>query len=126
MAAPLDRGIARNRLQAEIAPFDRSGIRAQEMLSLMRSGLYRSELRCSRLSARTTPEFNAVDLPIVNPDMATLRRTVASYRPHIEAVLAERYDVELLAVYTYPAQVVFAAMRLWACRILRGGGAHRP
>jgi TRAP-type C4-dicarboxylate transport system substrate-binding protein len=53
------------------------------------------------------PEFNAVDLPIVNPDMAALRRTVALYRPHLEELLAERYDVELLAIYTYPAQVLF-------------------
>jgi TRAP-type C4-dicarboxylate transport system substrate-binding protein len=53
------------------------------------------------------PEFNAVDLPVVNPDMAALRQTIALYRPHLEALLAERYDVEHLGVYTYPAQVVF-------------------
>lgn len=53
------------------------------------------------------PEFNAVDLPTVNPDMASLRRNVALYRPHLQELLAERYDVELLAIYTYPAQVVF-------------------
>lgn len=99
--------VSRNRLQAEIAPFDRSGIRAQEMLSLMRLGVVPFGTALLAVVSADEPEFNAVDLPIVNPDMATLRRTVASYRPHIEAVLAERYDVELLAIYTYPAQVVF-------------------
>ncbi|MBR0672000.1 TRAP transporter substrate-binding protein [Neoroseomonas soli] len=95
------------RIQAEIAPFDRSGIRAQEMLALMRLGVVPFGTALLAVVSTEEPEFNAVDLPIVNPDMDTLRRTVAAYRPHLEELLAERYDVELLAVYTYPAQVIF-------------------
>lgn len=99
--------ISGGRLQAEIAPFDRSGIRAQEMLTLMRLGVVPFGTVLLAVVSTEEPEFNAVDLPIVNPDMASLRRSVALYRPHLEALLAERYEVELLAVYTYPAQVVF-------------------
>lgn len=99
--------ISGGRLQAEIAPFDRSGIRAQEMLALMRLGVVPFGTALLAIVSTEEPEFNAVDLPIVNPDMASLRRSLALYRPHLEALLAERYDVELLAVYTYPAQVVF-------------------
>jgi len=99
--------ISGGRLQAEIAPFDRSGIRAQEMLALMRLGVVPFGTVLLAVVSTEEPEFNAVDLPIVNPDMASLRRSVALYRPHLEALLAERYEVELLAVYTYPAQVVF-------------------
>lgn len=99
--------VSGGRIQAEIAPFDRSGIRAQEMLALMRLGVVPFGTALLAVVSTEEPEFNAVDLPIVNPDMATLRRTVALYRPHLEALLAERYDVELLAIYTYPAQVIF-------------------
>lgn len=95
------------RLQAEIAPFDRSGIRAQEVLALMRLGVVPFGTALLAVVSTEEPEFNAVDLPIVNPDMDTLRRSVAAYRPHLEELLAERYDVELLAIYTYPAQVIF-------------------
>lgn len=95
------------RIRAEVAPFDRTGIRAQEMLSLMRLGVVPFGTALLAVVSTEEPEFNAVDLPIVNPDMATLRRSVAAYRPHLEALLAERYDVELLGIYTYPAQVVF-------------------
>jgi TRAP-type C4-dicarboxylate transport system substrate-binding protein len=95
------------RIRAEIAPFDRSGIRAQEILALMRLGVVPFGTALLAVVSNEEPEFNAVDLPIVNPDMASLRRSVALYRPHLEMILAERYDVELLAVYTYPAQVVF-------------------
>ena len=95
------------RISAEIAPFDRSGIRAQEMLSLMRLGVVPFGTALLAIISTEEPEFNAVDLPTVNPDMAALRRNVDLYRPHLRALLAERYDVELLAVYTYPAQVIF-------------------
>jgi len=95
------------RIRADIAPFDRSGIRAQEILALMRLGVVPFGTALLAVVSNEEPEFNAVDLPIVNPDMAALRRSVALYRPHLETILAERYDVELLAVYTYPAQVLF-------------------
>lgn len=95
------------RIQAEITPFDRSGIRGEEMLALMRLGVVPFGTALLAIVSTEEPEFNAVDLPVVNPDMATLRRTVDLYRPHLEALLADRYDVELLAIYTYPAQVVF-------------------
>ena len=53
------------------------------------------------------PELNAVDLPGLNPDMAALRNTVKLYRPHVQQMLREKFGIELLAIYTYPAQVLF-------------------
>ncbi|MBU8545079.1 MULTISPECIES: TRAP transporter substrate-binding protein [Roseomonadaceae] len=95
------------RVQAEIAPFDRSGIRGQEMLQLMRLGVVPFGTALLAIVSTEEPEFNAVDLPALAPDMASLRQTVAAFRPHIEQVLRERYQIELLGIYTYPAQVVF-------------------
>lgn len=108
------------RIQAEISPFDRSGIRAQEMLALMRLGVVPFGTALLAIVSNEEPEFNAVDLPTVNPDMAALRGTVELYRPHLEELLAERYDVELLAVYTYPAQVVFCRDRFAGLSDLAG------
>ena len=94
-------------VQTSIQASDRSGIRGQEMLQLMRLGVVPFGTALLAVVSNEEPEFNAIDLPAVSPDMATLRRTVADYRPHLQALLAERYDTELLAVYTYPAQVLF-------------------
>jgi TRAP-type C4-dicarboxylate transport system substrate-binding protein len=77
------------------------------MLALMRLGVVPFGTALLAVVSTEEPEFNAVDLPTVNPDMDALRRTVALYRPHLQEILAERFDVELLAVYTYPAQVIF-------------------
>jgi TRAP-type C4-dicarboxylate transport system substrate-binding protein len=59
------------------------------------------------VAAAKEPEFNIADLPALNPDIATLRRHVERVRPYLAQLLAERYGVELLAIYTYPAQVLF-------------------
>jgi TRAP-type C4-dicarboxylate transport system substrate-binding protein len=99
--------ITGGRLLPEISAFDRSGIRGQEMLQLMRLGVVPFGTALLALVASEEPELNAADLPAVSPDMPTLRRTVAAYRPHMREMLANRYDVELLGVYTYPAQVIF-------------------
>jgi TRAP-type C4-dicarboxylate transport system substrate-binding protein len=94
-------------LRAEIAPFDRRGIRGQEMLPLMRLGVVPFGSVLLGLAAAEEPELNAMDLPTASPDIATLHATVTRWRPHLEELLRERYGVELLAVYTYPAQVIW-------------------
>lgn len=99
--------LTNGRVAAEIAPFDRSGIRGQEMLQLMRLGVVPFGTALLAIISTEEPEFNAVDLPALSPDMRTLRQTVNAFRPQLEQVLRERYQIELLGVYTYPAQVTF-------------------
>lgn len=95
------------RLSAEIVPFDRAGIRGQEMLRLMQLGVVPFGTALVSQSAVAEPLLAAPDLAGLNPDMASLRRTVAAFRPQLEKTLRERHGIELLAVYTYPAQVLF-------------------
>jgi TRAP-type C4-dicarboxylate transport system substrate-binding protein len=95
------------RLAAEIAPSDRSGLRGQDMLRLMRLGVVPFGTVTLALASADEPELNAVDLPALSPDLAALRRTVGLWRPRIVELLRERYGLELLALYVYPAQVMF-------------------
>src|SRR5881394_3277993 len=94
------------RVSAEIVPFDRAGIRGQEMLRLMQLGVVPFGTALLSLSATQDPVFGAPDLAGLNPDMPSVRKTVAAFRPFLEKSLRER-GIELLAVYAYPAQVVF-------------------
>jgi TRAP-type C4-dicarboxylate transport system substrate-binding protein len=112
--------ITQGRVRAEIAPFDRSGIRGQEMLQLVRLGVVPFGNILLAVAAADDPELNGIDLPVLNPDVATLRRTVALWRPRLSALLRERYGVELLAVYTYPAQVMFCRRPFAALSDLAG------
>lgn len=95
------------RIVADITPLDSGGLRGQEMLQLMRLGVVPFGSALLSVVAGDEPELNAVDLPVLSPDMATLRRSVAAYRGHLAQVLRERYDIVLLGVYAYPAQVLF-------------------
>jgi TRAP-type C4-dicarboxylate transport system substrate-binding protein len=99
--------ISGGRLRAEIVPLDRGGVRGSDMLSLMKTGVIPfGTLLVSQANSRD-PELPAIDLAGLNPDMAALRRTVAAARPRLTEMLRQRYSAELLAIYTYPAQVLF-------------------
>lgn len=112
--------LTRGAVRAQIAPFDRSGIRGPELFQLVRLGVAPfATVLLAQMSA-DEPEFSAVDLPGLSPDMAALRANVAAYRPRIEGALRERYGVEVLAIYAYPAQVVFCVRPFQTLADLRG------
>jgi len=92
---------------ADIVPFDRAGVPGGDMLRLIQLGVVPfGTTLLSSLSAKY-PEFNAPDLAGLNPDMASLKKTLASFRPYLEKTLRDRHGIETLAIYVYPAQVVF-------------------
>lgn len=97
------------RASAEIVSFDRAGFRGQEMLRLIQQGMVPFGTLLLTVTAAQEPELAAPDLAGLNPDFASLRRTVAAYRPHAETLLRTRYGAELLALYVYPAQATFCA-----------------
>ena len=112
--------ITHGRVVADIYPFDQSGFAGPEMLQLMRLGVVPFGTALLAQVAADEPELNVVDLPALNPDMKTLQATVGAYRTHIASLLASRYGVELLAIYAYPAQVVFCAKQFRTLHDLAG------
>jgi len=99
--------LSNGRISATIRPFDGGGLRGQEMLQLLRLGVVPFGTVLLSLVSADEPELNAPDLPVLNPDIATLRKTVGAYRQHIKQILLQRYGIELLGIYTYPAQVLY-------------------
>jgi TRAP-type C4-dicarboxylate transport system substrate-binding protein len=92
---------------AEIVPFDRAGVPGPEMLRLMQYGVVPFGTALLSNISNQTPELAAPDLAGLNPDLPTLRKNLTAFRPYLEKTLRERHSVELLAVYLYPAQVLF-------------------
>ena len=66
------------------------------------------------------PEYTAPDLAGLNPDIATLRTTLAAFRPYLEKALRDQHGVEPLAIYVYPAQVIFCGKPLRSLADLAG------
>lgn len=95
------------RYTASIVPFDRAGVPGQEMLNLMQLGVVPFGTALMSQMSTQFPELGAPDMAGLNPDIPTLRRVLAAFRPYLSEALRERYGVELLAIYIYPAQEVF-------------------
>jgi TRAP-type C4-dicarboxylate transport system substrate-binding protein len=114
------RQLSGGRYSAEIVPFDRAGIRGQEMLSMVKLGTVPFGTLLLAVAAPKDLELGAADLAGLNPDMPALRRAVAAFRPHLRQLLRDRHGAELLALYTYPAQVLFCAQPITGLASVRG------
>src|SRR4029077_7835066 len=70
--------------------------------------------------ASEDPEAAAFDLAGLNPDIPTLRRSIDAYLPTLRDVYRTRYGLELLAIWSYPAQVVFCNRPISGLADLKG------
>ncbi|MEO8119129.1 MAG: TRAP transporter substrate-binding protein [Rhodoferax sp.] len=112
--------LSAGKFEADIVPFDRAGVPGSDMLRLIQLGVIPfGTTLMSSLSAQY-PEYGAPDLAGLNPDIASLKKTVAAFRPYLEKTLRERHGVEALAIYVYPAQVVFCKKPLASLADLAG------
>ncbi len=92
---------------ASIVPFNQAGVPGQEMLNLMKLGVIPFGTALLSQVSSEEPELGAPDLAGLNPDMATLRRVIGAFRPTLAKTLLDQFNVELLAIYVYPAQMIF-------------------
>jgi TRAP-type C4-dicarboxylate transport system substrate-binding protein len=99
--------LTQGQLRADIVPFNKAGLRTHEALRLIQLGVvpFGTVLLSGVLT--TDPELAALDLAGLNPDMASLRRSLAAFRPHLEQTMRARHGIEVLAIYTYPPQITF-------------------
>ena len=95
------------RYSASIVPFNEAGLAAQDMLSLVRLGVIPIGTVLLSQAAVDDPDLGMADMAGQNPDVATLRRTLEALRPSMAQILHERFGARLLAVYIYPAQMLF-------------------
>lgn len=105
---------------ANIVPFDRAGVPGVEMLRLLQLGVVPfGTTLMSSLSAQY-PQYTAPDLAGLNPDMASLKLSVKAFRPYLEKALREQHGIVALAIYTYPAQILFCRKPLAGLTDLAG------
>jgi TRAP-type C4-dicarboxylate transport system substrate-binding protein len=95
------------RITAEVTPWEQAVIKGPELLQLTRLGAIAISTVSLSQIASEDPEAAAVDLAGLNPDIPTLRRSINAYLPTLQDVYRRRYGLELLATWSYPAQVTF-------------------
>lgn len=99
--------LSQGRFQAEIVAVDRAGIPGMQMLQLLQLGVVPFGTMLVSQIAMQYPQYGAPDLAGLNPDLERLRTTLAAFRPYLEKSLREQHGIEALAIYIYPAQVLF-------------------
>lgn len=99
--------LSNGRFSATIVPFDRAGVPGMEMLRLVELGVVPFGTTLMSSLTAQYPQYTAPDLPGLNPDIASLRATVAAFRPYLQSALRQEHGMEMLAIYVYPAQVIF-------------------
>lgn len=105
---------------ASVVAFDQAGVPGSEMLRLMQLGVVPFATVLTSLLSGPFPQYSAPDLAGLNLDIAQLRTSVAAFRPYLEQALRNEHGVELLAIYIYPAQMVFCDKPLQRLADLRG------
>lgn len=100
------------KFDADIVPFDRAGVPGADMLRMMQLGVVPFGTVLLSALATQRAQFSAPDLAGLNPNMASLKKSLAAFRPYLENELRERHGIETLAVYVYPAQVFFCTRPL--------------
>ena len=108
------------RFKADIVPFDRAGVPRDDMLRLLQLGVVPFGTVLMGSMTANYPQYTAPDLAGLNPDAASLKASVAAFRPFLEKSLREQHGVQLLALYVYPAQVVFCKKPFAALADLSG------
>ena len=100
------------KFDADIVPFDRAGVPGADMLRMMQLGVVPFGTMLLSMLGTQLPQFSAPDLAGLNPNMASLKKNVAAFRPYLQNELRQRHGIEALAVYVYPAQVFFCVKPL--------------
>jgi len=112
--------LTKGRVTAEIQAFDQVGIRGQDILRLVQLGVVPFGTILLPLTSGSDPLLGAADLAGLNPDMHALRQVVESFRPILAKTLMRQYGIEMLGVYTYPAQTIFCNKRFSSLTDLKG------
>ncbi|MFZ4624870.1 MAG: TRAP transporter substrate-binding protein [Rhodoferax sp.] len=112
--------LSQGKYSADIIPFDKAGVPGSDMLRLLKLGVVPFGTSLVSSMGQQYSPFVAMDLAGLNPDMTILKRNVAAFRPYLENALRSRYNIQLLALYTYPAQVLFCKQPFSRLQYLKG------
>jgi TRAP-type C4-dicarboxylate transport system substrate-binding protein len=99
--------LSAGKFDAAIVPFDQAGVPGADMLQMMQLGVVPFGTILITALSTLYPLYGAPDLAGLNPDLASLKKSLAAFRPFLEKDLRQRHGLEPLAIYVYPAQVIF-------------------
>lgn len=112
--------LSNGKFSAEIAPFDRIGVPGGGMLRLLELGVVPFGTMLASSLQTVHPRYAGIDLAGLSPDLARLKKIVNASRGYLENRLRTQHNIKLLALYVYPAQVIFCNSTFASLADLKG------
>lgn len=105
---------------AEITPFNEMGLKGAEIFRLMRLGVIDFGSTVLGYVAADDARNEAVDLAGLAPDVATARKVSDAYKPVYDKFYREKFGIQVLGIWPYPAQVIFCNGEIKGLADLKG------
>jgi len=108
------------KVTARLTAQDIHGLKGPEILRLMKLGVIDFASAVLSYMAGDNPQFEAIDLPGMSPDMATTKKIAEAYKPVLAEIMAKQYGVKLLMLFPSPPQVFWCQTPLKGAHDLPG------
>ena len=92
------------KLTANVAPYTELGLKGYEVMAGVQKGAFDAVHALTSYSAQASPALEGIDLAGVIQDFETYRKAVDAYRPILEREVREKYNAQIVNVYTFPSQ----------------------
>jgi len=107
-------------ITADVRPFNEMGLKGDEIFRLLGRGLFDVGSTVLDYVASDAPEVEGLDLAGIAPDITTARAAAEAYKPFLDEVVQKKFGIKSLAVYPYPAQVLYCNTPIQGLRDLKG------
>lgn len=105
---------------ADIQAFNEMGLKGHEIGRLMKQGVIDFGSTVIGYLAGDDPKNEAMDLAGLSPNMATARKVSDAYRPVMEKLFKDKYNVKLLGIWPLGAQVFYCKSPINSLADLKG------
>lgn len=107
-------------ITADIKGFNEMGLKGPEVLRLMGQGVVQIGATVLAYLAADDPANEMVDIAGLVPDVKTARAVTEAAKPVLTKLYRDKFGVELLAIGTYPAQVIYCNAPLTGLADVKG------
>ncbi len=107
-------------IKVDYRAVDNLGFKDTYQLSMLKSGMFDIVSLRFLQNGQEEPSIFGVDLPGLNPDFKTARKTAEAYGPIIDENLQKRFGVKLLGFWTFGPQVIFCNKPIHQLSDLKG------
>ena len=108
------------KIKVDLQPFNTLGLTGVEILRLMKNGTLEWASNGLTFLAGDRPEFEGCDLAGITTTLDGAYKACAAYKSVIARIMAEAWNVKLLALYANPPQVVWCRAPIKGLADLRG------